>query len=126
MLRLYGVDLADVFSEVDPLSPARAMALIRALPLECESACLLRGEPESAGWTVEAYLLLAVLNAVNQNSWIVQAMNSRKRIPRYKPIPQPGAERRKKPAENSFLRMAKRAWEMQERKNNDRQEAVAD
>lgn len=91
------------------------MVLIRGLPPECESACLLRDEPESAGWTTEAYLLLSVLNAVYRNTWVLQAVNSRKRLPPFKPVPGPNAERRKKSSGNNFLRMAKRAWEMQER-----------
>lgn len=115
VLRFYGVDLADLFSEVDPLPPKRAMALIEGLPADSQSACLLRGEPESAGWANNTYLLLSLLNAVHQNTWLLQAVNSRKRIPPFKPIAGPGAERRKKASGNSFMRMAKRAWEMQER-----------
>ena len=46
-------------------------------------------------WSNESYLLASVIDAVNQNTWVTVAANSKRRPKQPKPIPRPGQQKAK-------------------------------
>jgi len=82
--QFYGVSLLD-------LTLRRAWVLIENLPSD---ARLVREAFPSAEWSTEAHLTAALLDAVENQTWVLMAVNSdpkKKPPPRPKPLPRPGA-----------------------------------
>lgn len=47
-------------------------------------------------WTTEAYLLAAVVDAVNSHAWITAAVNSKRKPPKPESVQRPGEKSKKK------------------------------
>lgn len=53
-------------------------------------------DPDNAmSWSPEAHLLAGVVDAVNQTTWMVAAVNSKRPPKRPKPMPRPGGRQRR-------------------------------
>ena len=78
LLRVYNVDSHSVTFR-------RLKVLLERLPLGSW-----KKDQGPASWTQEAYLMAALIDSVNQVSWVVAQSNSKKRIPVPKPIERPG------------------------------------
>jgi hypothetical protein len=80
LLRVYGID-------PHRATLRRVHTLLRRLP---------PGEWHKdqgpAAWSREAWMLADVVDAVNQNTWVLAAVNSKRNPPKPKPYPRPGAE----------------------------------
>ena len=72
-------------------TPRRVWVLIGRLPL---GSWVKDQGPGS--WTNESYLLASVVDAVNQNSWLLAAVNSKKKPKRPEAFPRPGTKAKKK------------------------------
>lgn len=66
------------------LTARRVLAYVRSLPLDSATVASLRGGDQFRGWDMDAYLLASVIDAINQNTYVLLSANS-KRKP--KPIP---------------------------------------
>lgn len=107
LLREYGVDLRELFSEVDPLTPRRALALIENLPTSSRTFALWNDSPESYGWGTQEYLLAGVIDSVREGTFTNIQVRSKKKIQPFEPFPTPGVQKKKKEKPvNAFIAMA--------------------
>ena len=83
MQAAYGVDPSD-------LSLRRFWVLLRRLPVGAWP-----DQDEPASWSAEAHLLASVIDAVNENTWVLAAVNSKRKPPRPDAMPRPGARKRR-------------------------------
>lgn len=106
MLRYYGVDLVDLFDEVDPLLPSRVLVLIYGLPTESRSIARISGNPDSEGWGVGEYLLASTVNAVREGTYTNIQVRTKKKIKPPEDVKVPGVGEVKKSRPNRFALMA--------------------
>lgn len=104
----YGLDLRDVLRPGSGLSPRRALALIRRLPLESATTAALRGGDEFRGWGMDRYLLATLIDAVRENTHAFIAANSKKKPRPPKPVDRPDLTVRARQQLNLFAVMAGR------------------
>lgn len=64
MLRYYGIDLRDLFDEVDPLDPGWVLTNVSALPIESRFMAELRGGQHFVGWDEGRYMLARLINGI--------------------------------------------------------------
>jgi len=99
LLATYGVDVLD-----PAVTLRRIWLLLRRLPPGAWPDA-----DEATSWSVEAYLLANVLDAVADLTWVTVAANSKHKPQRPKPIPRPGKRAAQKPdAGMASLRSAMR------------------
>ncbi|WP_158881994.1 D site-binding protein [Amycolatopsis anabasis] len=103
----YQIDLRDVLRPGSGLSPRRALALVRQLPLESATVAALRGGPEFRGWGTDRYLLAMLIDAVNDNTFAFISANSKRKPQPPKPVERPGKAAQKNTNPNSFRAIAK-------------------
>ncbi|BBC53828.1 putative tail assembly chaperone [Mycobacterium phage PP] len=108
----YGVDLRDLFSEVNPISPRYALALARHMrPSDSATFAAMRGGPEFRGWDEGRYLEVAQTDALRGLLYAFilahTGKNSRKpKAPEPWPIPDRKNRReREKNTPGSFTRL---------------------
>lgn len=97
--RYYGVDLRDLFR--GSLSWRRLGALVASLPPQSAlvSAIVTSGDAVDPGdgrphgWSISDYLLAAVVDAVNVNTWTLRQVNSKSKVKPPPPLPRPGERR---------------------------------
>jgi hypothetical protein len=103
----YGLRLTDVLRFDGSLPVREAAVLARQLPLDSRTHAAVQGGSEYRGWTIDTYLLAALVDALNTNTFAFVKANSKKRVKEPRPVPRPGdAERRKREnASNPFAQM---------------------
>lgn len=110
------MDLRDLFSEDDPLTPKRAVALIEGLPPESRTAAILREDEESYGWKTSDYLLAAIANSVREGTFVNMQVRTKKKLTPIEPIEVPGVKKQKKQKKaNKFVQMAQAQLAKQQR-----------
>jgi hypothetical protein len=97
LLRVYGVDLLDLYREPQRLTLRRLAVLIRGLPADALTVQALHVE---ASWSATEYLLAEVLDTLRQANWLTVELNKKKsaRNPQPERVPRPGEPAREKPA----------------------------
>lgn len=100
-----------ILSEPPVITPVIALTLVRGLPPESMFKTAASGI-ESAPWSQESYLLAAVYDAVNANTYVAAKAAGSKGYPKPEPFPRPGAKRN--PKQNLFAAMARKAHYGQE------------
>lgn len=105
--RYYGVNLSDVLVEESGLSPRLVIAYIRNLPIDSATAAALRGGDQFRGWDTQTYLLAAVVDAVNQNTFAFVSANSKKKPKAPEPIERPEQKTKTNPLASKFAAMAR-------------------
>lgn len=113
LLHYVGIDIVDVLRPGSGLTPGRALALIRQLPLGSATVAAIRGGIEFRGWDVERYHTAAIIDAVIENTYVLIAANSERTPKSPKPTPRPD-DKAKKQDNNPFadrLKAAKQAKE---------------
>lgn len=107
LLRVYGVDLLDCVRDEPTLSPRRVLKLVETLPPDCMTAVRLRDQEDAFGWDNQTYLMATLIDAVRENTFVYMQSQTKKKLKPFEPVKVPGLEERKpKPQENSFVRMA--------------------
>lgn len=110
LLHYYRVDLRDLFSETNPLSPRYVLALIVNMPEDSAFAASKSGGAEYRGWDSAQYTRAALVNAVNTSNYLTIMVNRdpKKAAPNPPdPFPTPGSTHRTKShAPNSFAAIA--------------------
>jgi hypothetical protein len=85
-------------------SPRYILGLIRQLPVESATVAELRGGSQFRGWDVDRYLLTAIVDAIQANTYMLAKANQGK--PKM-PEPMYRPEKAKPKNENSFAAMAR-------------------
>lgn len=96
LLRVYGVDLLDLYREPQRLSLRRLAVLVRGLPADALTVQALHIE---ASWGTTEYLLAEVLDTLRQANWLTVELNKKKnaRNPQPERVPRPGDPEREAP-----------------------------
>lgn len=105
LLRYYGVDLRDLFSDERTLSPRYVLALTVHLPSDGALYASRSGGPQFRGWDVDRYALVALVNAQRASNHIQLMINRDPKKPKPKPpepFPTPGDTAKPKHAPGSF------------------------
>lgn len=97
----YNLNLADVLRFDGSLSVWEAATLATQLPPSSRTAAAMQGGAEYCGWTIDRYLLAALLDAVNVNTFAFVSANSKKKPKPPKLTPRPGDEVRKQQAKQN-------------------------
>lgn len=112
----YGVDVTDVLVPGSGLTPRKANALIRQLPMGSATVAHLRGGPQFRGWDAERYMTALLIDEISELTWVTVCANSSKKSQRPKrPKPYPRPER-KVEKQNSFAVIAKRIAEQKRKR----------
>lgn len=98
LLQYYRVDLRDLFSESEPLSPRFVLCLVLNLPTDSAFYASRMGGREYRGWDASRYALVGLYNAQNINNHILATVNRDPKRPKPKPpepfpTPDQGAKR---------------------------------
>lgn len=103
----YGLRLTDVLRFDGSLPIPEAAILARQLPPTSRTMAAIQGGDEFRGWSIDTYLLAALVDALNTNTFAFVKANTKKRVKEPRPVPRPGdAERRKREnASNPFAQM---------------------
>jgi hypothetical protein len=72
----YGIDLRDLFSEDNPLSPRWVLMHVMNLPIESAFMAEIRGGKEFRGWDEGRYMLASIYNVINILKYITILANS--------------------------------------------------
>ena len=86
-LQRVGLDLADVWR--GSLCPRRVIDLVEQGPDDSAFAAALRGGPEHRAWTLERHMQALMVDALNTVWWVTAQSNSKKKVPRPKPVQRP-------------------------------------
>ena len=85
MKHYYGIDLRDLFSEVDPISPAWALMHACALPIESATVAERRGGQEFRGWDEGRYMMATLINVVRASNFLFLLANTDPKKNKHKP-----------------------------------------
>lgn len=112
LLRLWGIDLLDLFREQNNVSPRRVLALLSTLGEHSAYVAAARGVP--IDWDVDRYLRKQTVDTLNLLLYVTAKANGAKRVEKPKPVPAPSdqlGQRRatKRQGQNVFAAMAMRA-----------------
>lgn len=103
----YGLNLVKVIRPDSGYSPKQVLSLIQSLPPESRTVAAIRGGPEFLGWGADRYLMAALIDAVNQNTFAFVSANSKKKPKPPQPVPRPSVQESKGSKPNMFALMAK-------------------
>lgn len=109
----FGVDLRDLFSEGNPVSPRFALLLIDWLPTGSATVAERRGGPEFRGWDVDRYMAARMVDILNASLYSFVVANSdpkRSRPSQPDPFPTPdvrAAKHRSAEGPGTFAGIAK-------------------
>lgn len=92
----YNLRLSDVLRFDGSLPVWEAAILAKQLPPTSRTIAMLQGGIENWGWTMDRYLLAALLDAVNIDTFAFVQANSKKKVKPPHPVPRPGDAERKK------------------------------
>lgn len=118
-LLYYGLDLRDLFSDVNPLSPKYVLGLVINLPTDSAFFASKRGGPQFRGWDATRYALVGLVNSQNMTNHILAMVNRDPKRAKPKPpepFPTPDGELKDKGKVNSFTATAARMLAAQRRK----------
>lgn len=102
----YNIRILDVLRFDGSLPIWEAAILAKQLPLTSRLKTMLQGGDEYFGWSLDTYLLAAVLDAVNAHAYAFVQANTKKKVKAPRPVPRPGdAERKKQKALNNPFAM---------------------
>lgn len=94
--------LTDVYRFDGSLPVWEAAILLKQLPHSSRTMAMLQGGKEYWGWTVDRYVMAALLDAMNVNTFAFVSANSKKKVKPPVAIPRPGdAERKALEAQNN-------------------------
>jgi hypothetical protein len=107
----YGLDLRDLFSDENPLSPRYVLSLIVHLPPEGALYASRSGGPQFRGWDAGRYALVAQVNAQRATNHILMMVNrdpkkAKPAAPEMFPTPDVDTGRTKKHKPGSFAAVA--------------------
>lgn len=89
--------MREVVSDETTLSPVYLLELITQLPPESRFAALhATAGKETVGWGVTDYLLANVFDAIQHNTYVLTAANSKNKPKLPEPLPRPGDKVHKK------------------------------
>lgn len=74
-------------------SPRMLLVRLLELPDTSALAASIRGEPR--GWGTDRHLFATLVDAIQANTWVLTAANSKKKPRRPKPVPRPGRSKRR-------------------------------
>jgi hypothetical protein len=98
----YNLRLTDVYRFDGSLPVWEAAILMKQLPPSSRTMAALQGGREYWGWDVDRYMLAALLDAMNINTYAFVSANSKKKVKAPVAIPRPGdAERKALEAQNN-------------------------
>lgn len=100
--REYDLDLRDLFSEENPISPRWVLAHIKYLPIESAFYAEVRGGQQFRGWGPDRYMQAAHINAdrVGNHLFILANTDPKKKKPTPpEPWPLPDDKTKTKPAD---------------------------
>jgi hypothetical protein len=86
-LQRVGLDLADVWRGT--LCPRRVIDLVEQGPDDSAFRAALRGGPDHRAWTLERHMQALMVDALNTIWWVNAQANSKKKVPRPKPVQRP-------------------------------------
>ncbi|AHJ86392.1 tail assembly chaperone [Mycobacterium phage 40AC] len=128
LLHYYRVDIRDLFSEENPLSPRYVLALIVWLPTDSAFAASCRGGPQFRGWDADRYAMVSAVNELRAGNHLTLLINRDRSKPKPKapePFPTPDEEKKSTaPKPGSFASMvvaAKRAARLKKEKESAKQ-----
>jgi hypothetical protein len=110
MKHYYGIDLRDLFLEVDPLDPVWVLAHVSALPIECAFMAALRGGQQFVGWNQGRYMLARLIDAIASLQYTLILVyrdrdKSKPDPPDHYPLPDDLRKIKRAPAAGSFASM---------------------
>ena len=115
------MDLRDLFSEVNPLSPRYVLALILQLPTGGAFYASRRGGTKFRGWDESMYARVATVNAIRATNHILMMVNrdpkkKRPAEPEMFPTPDDDETKAIAPKRNSFAAVVAQMKEAQTKK----------
>lgn len=120
LLHYYRLDIRDLFSDANPLSPRYLLSLIKHLPTDGAFFAARQGGQEFRGWDTDRYALVSLVNAQRAGNHILMMVNRDPKRPKPKPpepFPIPGDDVKKKTLKpGSFAAIAASMLEAQRRK----------
>lgn len=111
LLHYYQVDLRELLSEVDPLSPRYVLALVMQLPTDGAFHASRQGGVQFRGWDAGRYALVAQVNAQRATNHILMMVNrdpkrSKPKAPEMFPTPDIDNGKPNAPKPGSFAAVA--------------------
>ena len=76
LLRYYGMDLRELFSEVPPWTPRYVLVMINQLPMESATVAAGRGSLMFTGWDESRYMQASIINALRGIQYTLVLANS--------------------------------------------------
>lgn len=106
----YNISFTDVLKFDGSLPVWEAAVLARKLPPSSRTVAAQQGGEEYWGWTLDRYMLAAIVDALNASNYMYLSANSKKKPKAPKPVPRPGDEERKRQQKenNPFAVMVKK------------------
>jgi hypothetical protein len=114
----HGVDLRELFEDEDALSPRYVLNLVLNLPTTSALYASRRGGQQYRGWDAERYALVAMVNALKANNWILASVNrdpAKSKLKPPEPFPTPDDDKPTPPKPGSFGGMLLAAHRAQRR-----------
>lgn len=114
----YGIDLRDLFSEDDPMSPRWALMHITSLPVDSATVAEQRGGQQFRGWDEGRYMMATLINAIRISNYYFILANtdpekSKPKPPDNYPLPDGNAKTKAKakdkPGSFTFIAKARAA-----------------
>lgn len=121
LLLYYQVDLRELFSDENPLSPRYVLSLILHLPSDGAFFASRRGGQEFRGWDVDRYALVSLVNAQRAGNHILLVANrdpKKPKPPLPEPFPTPDDNKKQAPKPGSFAAIAASMLASQRRKRD--------
>lgn len=108
----YGIDLRDLFSEVNPISPRWALIHVHNLPMGSSTMAEVRGGEQFRGWDLDRYMAARQIDAIAALRYILILANmdpKKRKPPAPEPFPTPDkpAKKQKDERPGSFAFIAK-------------------
>lgn len=102
-----GLNLVEALREGSGYSPRQIILLIRGLPLESATMAATRGSHEFRGWSVDRYLLVRLIDEVQQLTYAFISANSKKKVDppeaMYRPQDKPKLVKKERDTSNPFF-----------------------
>lgn len=103
----YNRSLSDLYRPGSGMSATTALALIKGLPPESRTFTAIA--EHDMRWTMTDYLLAAVIDSVNHNTYVFAQAQTKKKLPKPDEVTRPGKAKAKKNKPSQFAFMARQA-----------------